>query len=177
MGSMLPYHVGSSPGAFASGIKISGGGRVRAAKPYHPPEDADEPPDQYHLWQQLTQDVTTEMRAWRLAHPKATPRAIEVELDARLNQMRARMIEDLALAGSAADWSATPAVEVPRCSACDHPLEDRGAKSRTLQTHGGQALTIGVRRQQPRRSDNACLDPTSPGGHGGVGEATVPHVL
>jgi hypothetical protein len=94
------------------------------------------------LWQQLTQDVTTEMRAWRLAHPKATLREIEVELDARLNQMRARMIEDLALASSAADWAATPAAEVPRCSACDHPLEGRGAKSRTLQTHGGQALTM-----------------------------------
>jgi hypothetical protein len=37
------------------------------------------------LWQQLTQDVTTEVRARRLAHPKATLRAIEVALDARLN--------------------------------------------------------------------------------------------
>jgi hypothetical protein len=65
------------------------------------------------LWQQLSQDVTTEMRAWRLAHPKATLREIELALDARLNQMRARMIEDLALAGSAADWAATPAVVEP----------------------------------------------------------------
>ncbi|MBU6333185.1 MAG: hypothetical protein KGS47_02180 [Chloroflexi bacterium] len=93
-------------------------------------------------WQQLTQDVTTEMRAWRLAHPKTTLRAIEVALDARLNQMRARMIEDRALAGSAADWAATPAAAVPRCPACDHPLEERGANSRTLQTHGGQARTM-----------------------------------
>jgi hypothetical protein len=98
---------------------------------------------------QLSQDVTTEMRAWRLAHPKATLRAIELALDARLNQMRARMIEDLALAGSAADWAATPAAEVPRCSACDHPLEERGAKSRTLQTHGDQALTM-------ERTDGVC---------------------
>jgi hypothetical protein len=100
-------------------------------------------------WQQLSQDVTTEMRAWRLAHPKATLRAIELALDARLNQMRARMIEDLALAGSAADWAATPAAEVPRCSACDHPLEERGAKSRTLQTHGDQARTM-------ERTDGVC---------------------
>lgn len=94
------------------------------------------------LWQQITHDITTEMRAWRLAHPKATLCAIEVELDARLNRMRARMIEDLALTSSAADWTATPAAEVPRCAACDQSLEATGAKSRTLQTHGAQALTM-----------------------------------
>lgn len=94
------------------------------------------------LWEQLTHDVTAEMRDWRLAHPKATLREIEVELDARLNHMRARMIEDLALTSSAADWAATPATEVPRCAACDQSLEATGAKSRTLQTHGGQALTM-----------------------------------
>lgn len=94
------------------------------------------------LWQQLTQDVTAEMRAWRLAHPKATLRAIELELDARLARMRARMLEDLAVTSSAADWAALPAAEVPHCPACDQPLEDTGAKLRTLQTHGGQALTL-----------------------------------
>jgi hypothetical protein len=94
------------------------------------------------LWQQLTQDVTTEMRVWRLAHPKATLREIELELDARLQRMRAHMLEDLALTSSAADWAATPAEEVPRCPACDQPLQATGAKPRTLQTHGGHALTL-----------------------------------
>ena len=32
------------------------------------------------LWQQLTQDVTAAMGAWRLAHPTATLREIELEL-------------------------------------------------------------------------------------------------
>ncbi len=94
------------------------------------------------LWQQLTQDITTEMRAWRLAHPKATLREIEVELDARLNHMRARMLEDLALTSSAAAWAATSATEVPRCAACDQVLAATGAQSRTLQTHGGHVLTM-----------------------------------
>ena len=93
------------------------------------------------LWQQLTQDVTAEMRVWRLAHPKATLRAIELELDARLNRMRARMVEDLALTSSAADWAATPAEDVPRCPTCEQLLQATGAKARTLQTHGGQTLT------------------------------------
>jgi len=104
------------------------------------------------LWQRLTQEVTAEMRAWRLAHPKATLRAIELELDARLNRMRARMLEDLALTSSAADWAATPADEVPRCPACDQLLEDTGAKPRTLQTHGGQALTL----ERPYGVCSAC---------------------
>jgi len=94
------------------------------------------------LWQQLTHDMTAEMRAWRLAHPKATLRTIEVELDARLQRMRARMIEDLALTSSAADWSAAPAEEIPPCPTCHQPLDATGDKPRTLQTHGGQTLTL-----------------------------------
>ena len=94
------------------------------------------------LWQQLTQDVTAAMGAWRLAHPTATLREIEVELDARLNRMRARLLEDLALTSSSADWAATPQLEHPRCPQCDQPLQDTGTQSRALQTHGGHDLTL-----------------------------------
>jgi hypothetical protein len=94
------------------------------------------------LWQQLTQDVMTEMRAWRVEHPKATLREMETELDARLFRMRARMLEDMALSSPAADWAATPAVQQPTCSDCGQALQPRGADTRTLQTHGGQALTL-----------------------------------
>lgn len=93
------------------------------------------------LWQQLTQDVTAAMGAWRLAHPTATLRESEVEFDARLSRMRARLLEDLALTSSGADWSATPVGEPPRCPQCDQPLQDAGTKLRTLQTHGGHDLT------------------------------------
>jgi len=94
------------------------------------------------LWQQLTQNVMIEMRAWRVEHPKATLREMETELDARLNRMRARMLEDLALASPAADWAATPAGQQPTCSDCGQSLHLRGADTRTLQTHGGEALTL-----------------------------------
>ena len=60
------------------------------------------------LWKQLTQEVTTEMREWRTHHPKATLREMEIELDTRLNRMRARLLEDIALASPAADWLDTP---------------------------------------------------------------------
>jgi YgiT-type zinc finger domain-containing protein len=94
------------------------------------------------LWQQLTQDMTVEMRAWRLAHPKATLRELELELDARLHWMRARMLDDLALTSSAADWTAIPTEELPPCPACSQALQATGTKPRTLHTHGGQALTL-----------------------------------
>jgi hypothetical protein len=101
------------------------------------------------VWQQLTEQLTSEMREWRLVHPNATLREIETELDARLSRMRARMLEDLALTSSAAVWTDTPALQHPRCSQCDTPLDDAGAKTRTLQTHGGQQLAL-------RRSYGIC---------------------
>ena len=45
--------------------------------------------DQY--WEALSQEVLTGMRAWRLQHPKATLREIEVALDAHFAGLRARM--------------------------------------------------------------------------------------
>ena len=94
------------------------------------------------LWQQLTQDLMTEMRTWRTHHPKATLRDMETELDARLSRMRARMLEDIALASPAADWLNLPVGQHPTCPDCEAPLQLRGSETRTLQTHGGQDLTF-----------------------------------
>ncbi len=94
------------------------------------------------LWHQLTQEVMTGMREWRAQHPKATLREMETELDARLNRMRARMLEDMALASAAADWADTPESEHPTCPDCGQPLHLRGSDTRTLQTHGGHELTL-----------------------------------
>ena len=94
------------------------------------------------LWQQLTFQITREMAEWRLLHPKATLREIETELDARLSGMRARMLEDLALSSTTAVWAETPAQQQPLCPDCQQPLDQRGAKTRTLQTHGGQELEL-----------------------------------
>ena len=82
------------------------------------------------------------MRAWRTHHPKAALREMETELDARLSRMRARMLEDIALASPAADWTDTPITQHPTCPDCGVPLQLRGIETRTLQTHGGQDLTF-----------------------------------
>ncbi len=93
-------------------------------------------------WHQLSAEVMTGISDWRFQHPKATLRELETELDARLARMRARMLEDLALASAATDWTDQTATSPPVCPHCGSPLEPRGLHSRTLQTHGGQSLTL-----------------------------------
>lgn len=93
-------------------------------------------------WQVLTQELTTDMAQWRRAHPKASLRLIETELDTRLSRMRARMLEDLALTSAAANWDQQPAAAAPVCPQCATPLERRGKQTRHLQTHGGHDLAL-----------------------------------
>ena len=95
-----------------------------------------------HQWQQLTQQVMTGMREWRVQHPTATLREIETALDARLHHLRARMLEDLALQSAVRAWQDAPAGQQPTCPDCGTLLQDRGTHSRTLQTHGGQDVTL-----------------------------------
>jgi NADH pyrophosphatase NudC (nudix superfamily) len=93
-------------------------------------------------WHRMTEEIMSGMREWRAQHPKATLREMEDELDARWAWVRARMLEDMALASAAADWSETPIGAHPTCPDCGQPLQLRGTGTRTLQTHGGQALQL-----------------------------------
>ena len=93
-------------------------------------------------WHGMTEEILVGMREWRNRHPKATLREMETELDSRWARVRARMLEDMALASAAADWATTPEGEQPTCPDCGTPLQLRGTDTRTLQTHGGQALTL-----------------------------------
>ena len=70
-------------------------------------------------WHRLTEEMMTGMREWRSQHPKATLREMENELDARWVRVRARMLEDMALASVAAS-STSPtqrsiSARLPRC--------------------------------------------------------------
>jgi hypothetical protein len=94
-------------------------------------------------WQELSLEVLTGMKEWRLQHPRATLKEIEVAIDERLGRLRARMLEDAALASAAADWEGAHAAERPKCPQCDHVLAARGVRGeRRLQTHGGQELVL-----------------------------------
>lgn len=93
-------------------------------------------------WHELAEEVMSGMKEWRLQHPKATLREIEQALDERLGKMRARMLQDVALASAAADITRASASEKPVCPTCGVVLESRGRKKRELATHHNQMLAL-----------------------------------
>jgi hypothetical protein len=93
-------------------------------------------------WHALSDEVLTGMKEWRLQHPRATLSEIEAALDERLARLRARMLEDAALASAAAEWDAARGDTPPVCPAGGASLKARGGHPRQLQTHGGQSLTL-----------------------------------
>lgn len=56
-----------------------------------------------HTWQALSEEVLTGMKEWRIAHPKATLREIEQAVEERVNRLKARVLQDAALASAASD--------------------------------------------------------------------------
>lgn len=90
------------------------------------------------LWHELSEEVMTGMTEWREQHPKATLTEIEDELDERLSKMRARMLEDMAMASAAANI-VDDKTECPRCGS---RLESRGKKARKLKTHHNREITL-----------------------------------
>jgi hypothetical protein len=87
-------------------------------------------------WQRLADEAWAGLAEWRHQHPKATLREIEQAGDERLAVLRARMVQDTALASASAD----PAVggERPRCPACGDPMSLEGARTRRLRTTYGR---------------------------------------
>jgi YgiT-type zinc finger domain-containing protein len=93
-------------------------------------------------WAELAEEVMSGMKEWRLQHPKATLRQIEQALDERLVKMRARMLQDAALASAAADLKAGQEAERPVCPECGARLEARGTEVRQLTTQHNQMLHL-----------------------------------
>ena len=79
---------------------------------------------------------------WRREHPRATLREIEEAVDWQVNALRARMLQDVAMASGAAQFAHAPARERPQCQGCGRPLVSRGAGERTLTTNGGQEVRL-----------------------------------
>jgi predicted RNA-binding Zn-ribbon protein involved in translation (DUF1610 family) len=93
-------------------------------------------------WHELAEEVLSGMKEWRLQHPKAKLREIEAALDERLGKMRARMLQDAALASGAADIQALQATERPVCPQCGTVLEARGSQERELTTQYNQMVRL-----------------------------------
>jgi hypothetical protein len=93
-------------------------------------------------WRALSEQVLGEMQTWRAAHPRATLAEIEAEAEARVVRLRARLVEDTALASPVRDWTEQAAGERPRCPACAHPLQARGLDTRRLTVPGDQPIEL-----------------------------------
>lgn len=104
-------------------------------------------------------ELISGMTEWRQQHPKATLREMEVELDARIAQLRAKMLEDMVAASQVADW---PEGEAPRCPVCGQAMVKGGATTRELTTHGGKEIKL--KRQYARcPACGAGFFPSGPG--------------
>ncbi len=90
----------------------------------------------------VTEEVLAGMKEWRLQHPTATFREIEQALDERLSKVRARMLEDMALASAAVDIQAASESERPVCAKCGTRLTSDGRKRQRLVTYYNQEITL-----------------------------------
>ena len=93
-------------------------------------------------WQQEAEAVLSGFKEWRLQHPKATLSELEAALDERWAVVRARLLEDAALASAAADLRALPAEERPRCPQCRELMGLRGPEVRHLTTMYEQPVSL-----------------------------------
>ncbi len=100
-------------------------------------------------WRTLSEELMTGLRDWRAAHPRATFAEIEAVVDERLNGMRARLLEDLALASGATEVAAASGQERPHCPGCGGALQARGRGERTVITQGDRPIRL-------RRSYAVC---------------------
>ena len=93
-------------------------------------------------WHEEAEEVISGMKEWRLQHPKATFREIEQALDERLGKLRARLLQDAAMASAAADLATAEGGQRLRCAQCGALLEDRGLQERRLTTHHDQVVRL-----------------------------------
>ncbi len=103
------------------------------------------PPRPFDLavrWREVSEEIMAGIEAWRLHHPKATLREMEAAVDERLAELRARMLQDVALASQAADLSQAKAQDRPVCPHCGTPLEPRGPRERQVTTHQGKTRRL-----------------------------------
>jgi hypothetical protein len=80
-------------------------------------------------WQQLSEQILTDIKEWRRAHPKATLREIEEEVHLRMSRLEAQVIQDAAQESQCRDWSGAAPEQRPTCPVYGTPLHARGKRT------------------------------------------------
>jgi hypothetical protein len=93
-------------------------------------------------WRELSEEILTDTKAWRQAHPKATFREIEQVVRERMTRLEAHLLQDIAQASESREWSGKQEQDRPHCPVCETPLQSRGKQSRQLQGAGGKTVTL-----------------------------------
>lgn len=93
-------------------------------------------------WEKKSQEILTDIREWRQAHPRATFVEIEDEVHRRMMQLEAQVLQDAAQASPSRVWGRTSEQTAPCCPKCGVSLHARGKFQRTLQGNGGQNVTL-----------------------------------
>lgn len=78
------------------------------------------------------EEIISGIRDWRTAHPQATFKEMEVELDRRFAQAKAKLLADMALAHAAADLGTSADAERPVCRECGGKLQSLGKRRRVI---------------------------------------------
>ena len=87
----------------------------------------------------MEEEVVKWMKEWRVAHPKATLREIEKELDERLSQLRAKLLTESAMSSEVTNWAKEEALVCPECG---QKMEKRGEEKRRLKTGDGKGIEL-----------------------------------
>lgn len=103
-------------------------------------------------WDRRVAQARVEVQAWRAAHPQATLRQIEQEIDARLAPARARLVEAIALASPV---ETTPAT----CPACRVMMAWEGTRQRRLTTTHNEPLALTRRYARCPRCGTGLFPP------------------
>lgn len=90
----------------------------------------------------LSDQALTQVNAWREQHPHATLQQIEQAVDEHLAPLRAKLIEDAALASPLHDLTTLTPEQRPTCANCQQPLEPQGQSERTLTTNHEQSIIL-----------------------------------
>ena len=93
-------------------------------------------------WNQAAEGAMLEIRNWRKQHPRATLSEIEAAVDGHWAKVRARLIQEAALASEAKDIGHQGGDSCSRCSECGGQLESRGEKVRKLSTSHDQRIEL-----------------------------------
>src|SRR5437773_7472409 len=84
-------------------------------------------------WVKKSEEILTDIKEWRQAHPKATFVEIEDEVHKRMMQLEAQILQEAAQESPSREWGRTSGQQPPQCPTCALPLQARGKHQRVLQ--------------------------------------------